>query len=52
MGGELAPGSVGVVGVQAGGPGHDQPQTWRLGEDHVQHKHKWSFAVPVNIHTL
>ena len=25
MGGELVPGSVRVEGVQAGGPGHDQP---------------------------
>ena len=48
MGGELGPGSVGVEGVQAGGPGHHQPQAGRFGEDHIQHEHKPSFAVPVH----
>ena len=51
MGGELAPGSVGVVGVQTGCPGHHQPQARRLGENHIQHKHKRSFAVPVHTYT-
>jgi hypothetical protein len=47
MGGHVVPGFVIVVWVQAGGPGHDQPQPGLLGEDDIQHKHKGRLAVPV-----
>lgn len=48
MGSHVVPGFVIVVWVQAGGPGHDQPQPGLLGEDDVQHKHKGRLAVPAH----
>ncbi len=48
MGSHVAPRFVIVVWVQAGGPGHDQPQPGLLGEDDIQHKHKGRLAVPVH----
>ena len=48
MGSHVLPGFVNVVWVQAGGPGHDQPQPGLLGEDDIQHKHKGRLAVPVH----
>ncbi len=47
MGSHVVPGFVIVVRVQAGGPGHDQPQPGLLGEDDIQRKHEGRLAVPV-----